>query len=612
MVNRRRRSVLQGGGALVASGLLATGQWARAQPPKQERLLLDQFRYGDVSLLDGPMREQLTQIHKTLLVLDEDALLKPFRQKAGLPAPGPDLGGWYNWSPRFDPPADMHGFIPGHVLGQHMSSLSRVFAITGDRAAADKASRLVTALGPALSTKFYDGYALPAYTFDKIVVGLIDAHEFAGDRAALKTLHRAVDTALPHLPEKALTREEMRARPHANEAFTWDESYTLPENLYLAYTRGAGNRYRTLAARYLLDEGYFNALAANENVLPGRHGYSHVNAFSSAMQAYLVERSEKHFTAAKNGFEMVLAQSWATGGWAPNEGFIQPNSGDLGKRVFDTHASFETPCGTYGHFKAARYLMRTTGESRYGDSMEKLLYNAILGALPMTTDGSAFYYADYNMQGTKYYHDYNCPCCWGTLGQVVADYGISTYFSDVRGVYVNLYVPSKASWRNSGDVITLTQQTNYPLTPEISIGVKTPRPSTFSIRLRIPAWAGAKTHVAVNGSTFAVDLKPGRFAELRREWHDGDRVELTMDMPLRLEAVDEQHPKLVAVMHGPLALFATGPRFIAFQREELLQVRQRAAGSPEWSVKTDAGENVFKPYFAIGLEPTRLYQSLTV
>jgi len=33
----------------------------------------------------------------------------------------------------------------------------------------------------------------------------------------------------------------------------WDESYTLPENLFLAYQRGAGERYRALGVRYLND-----------------------------------------------------------------------------------------------------------------------------------------------------------------------------------------------------------------------------------------------------------------------------------------------------------------------------------------------------------------------
>jgi DUF1680 family protein len=608
----RRRTVIQAGGALLATSLAGSKVWSAARNSKASRAQLESFDYNAVALLDGLMLNQLTQIHRTLLALDEDALLKPFRQKAGLPSPGPDLGGWYNFSSRFDPPKDMHGFIPGHVLGQHVSSMSRIHAITGDAALAEKSKRLVAGLAPALSSKFYEGYPLPAYTYDKIAVGLIDAHQFARDRTALKVLDRALDTALPHLPEKALTREEMRARPHPNEAFTWDESYTLPENFYLAWSRGAGQRYRELAARYLADDGYFNALAANENVLAGRHGYSHVNALSSAMQAYLVDGSEKHFRAAKNGFDMVLAQSFVTGGWAPNEGFIKPDSGDLGKSLTSTHASFETPCGTYGHFKAARYLMRVTGESRYGDSMERLLYNAILGVFPMSADGSAFYYADYNITGTKFYHDYNCPCCWGTLGQVVADYGISTYFQNASGVFVNLYVPSQVVWKQGANAVTLTQQTRYPISPEIAISVATPRPTTFAIRLRIPDWAGPRTSIAVNGKPSGAEAIPGRFAEVRREWRDGDRVEITMDMPLRLEAVDAQHPDQVALMRGPLALFATGRRLIPFQRAELLRARQRNADSVEWTVTTDAGDSVFKPFYAIDAETTRLYQSVTI
>jgi len=89
-------------------------------------------------------------------------------------------------------------------------------------------------------------------------------------------------------------------------------------------------------------------------VLPDKHAYSHMNALSSAMQAYLVDGDAKHLRAAKNGFDFVLAQSFATGGWGPNERFLIPGSGALGDSLGTTHASFETPCGAYGHFKAAR------------------------------------------------------------------------------------------------------------------------------------------------------------------------------------------------------------------------------------------------------------------
>jgi hypothetical protein len=81
-----------------------------------------------------------------------------------------------------------------------------------------------------------------------------------------------------------------------------------------------------------------------------------------------------------------------------------------------------------------------------------------------------------------------------------------------------------------------------------------------------------------------------------------------LDMPLRLEAVDDKHPNHLAVMQGPLALFAVGNRFLPLRREELLTVRQASPQAPEWRAATSDGVQVFKPYFAIGSETTRLYQ----
>jgi len=610
MIDFSRRALLKLGGGLAAGSL--AGNIVAAADTTVPLSRLKPAGYSDVDLLDGPMCGQFRTQHATLLALDEDALLKPYRSAAGMPAPGDDLGGWYNASPGFNPPSDMHGFIPGHSFGQYLSALARAYAITGDDATKSKVQRLVAGFAPTVTSRFYDGYPLPCFTFDKLNIGLSDAYAFGGDDTALYVLNAATDAALPHLPEKALTRPEMAARPHANVAFTWDESYTLPENLYLAWRRGAGERYRSLAARFLLDRDYFDPLADGENVLPGKHAYSHVNALSSAMQAYLVDGDPKHLRAAGNGFDFVLAQSFATGGWGPNEGFVVPGSGALGDSLNTTHASFETPCGAYGHFKAARYLMSATAQSRYGDSMERVLYNAVLGALPMRADGTAFYYSDYNVSGSKTYFEYKYPCCSGTLGQIVADYGISSYLTSEDGIFVNLYTPSIMRWRRRGRIISVRQTTDYPIGSEIEIAVSTATPEIFSINLRIPAWAGPCTVIAVNGRRVDEPIAPGRFHEIRRTWNNGDRVTLVLDMPLRLEAVDEQHPNLLAVMQGPLALFAVGDRFLPFKRRDLLSIRQTAAKSAEWVVTTADGTQRFKPYFAIGGETTRLYQPVSV
>ncbi len=74
--------------------------------------------------------------------------------------------------------------------------------MTGARPTKEKVSRLVAGLAPTITARFFDGYPLPAYTFDKINIGLIDAHEFAGDATALSVLDAATDAALPHLCRK--------------------------------------------------------------------------------------------------------------------------------------------------------------------------------------------------------------------------------------------------------------------------------------------------------------------------------------------------------------------------------------------------------------------------
>lgn len=52
---------------------------------------LTTFAYSDVELIDGPMKRQFDENHARFLNLDNDRLLKVYRQVAGLPAPGEDM-----------------------------------------------------------------------------------------------------------------------------------------------------------------------------------------------------------------------------------------------------------------------------------------------------------------------------------------------------------------------------------------------------------------------------------------------------------------------------------------------------------------------------------------
>jgi DUF1680 family protein len=604
-----RRSFLKSGATLSASAFaprLATALVAAAAPPTRFR----QLDYSQVRLLSGPMLAQFGHNRSLFLALDDDRLLKPFRQLTGMPAPGEDMGGWYSPSPDFDPPGNMTGYIPGHSFGQYLSSLARAYAITGDKATQQKVQALVRGYANTISPKFYRDYCLPCYTYEKLLGGLIDAHQFAADPIALDVLNQATDAVMPFLPSHALTRAEMAARPHPNIAFTWDEPYTLPENFYIAYTRGAGRRFHTLAQRFLQDQTYFTPLSQGHNVLPGQHAYSHVNALSSAMQAYLVDGSQPHFDAARNGFRFVQQQSFATGGWGPNETFQRPGTGDLANSLTHTHSSFETPCGAYGHFKIARYLLTATADSLYGDSMETVLYNTILGARLIQPDGVSFYYSDYNQDASKSWYGQKWPCCSGTFPQLTADFGISSYFATPRGLAVNLYAPSRVSWKQNSANLALTQSTSYPDNGDISLTLSADRQQQFPLFLRIPAWAGPATRVLINGRPAPhATPQPGTWLTLHRTWRNGDRIELTLDMPLRLLPLDPQHPDLVALAHGPVVLFAVLPTPKSFTPPQLLAARRASSASSDWLVTTDSDPVTFRPFASISAEHYRLYQA---
>jgi DUF1680 family protein len=242
--------------------------------------------------------------------------------------------------------------------------------------------------------------------------------------------------------------------------------------------------------------------------------------------------------------------------------------------------------------------------------MERVLYNTILGAFPIQADGTTFYYADYNNSGKKVYYKDKWPCCSGTFPQLAADYHVSTYLRSRDGVYVNLFTPSSVNWTDGGGKYGLTQQTKYPMDPKVQINVSGSRSADYTMYVRIPGWT-ADAVLSVNGNRVSESVQPGTFAAIRRTWKDGDRVELEVPMPLRLETVDANHPTLVALMRGPLVLFAAADSQPAFLKTELLRARpaNNAAGD---SIATAAdGKDVpLRPFMSIQDESYSTYLRL--
>ena len=598
--------------ALLSAALSLPGPhlFAASVDPTADAGPLQTFDYGDVTLNSDPHQRQLDNTHAVLMALNEDGLMKPFRAMSGLPAPGEDLGGWYMYKPDYDYRKDSAGLCPGGTFGQWVSALGRYYAITGDPATREKVLRLNRLYAQSVAAGFFANNRFPAYCYDKLVCGLIDSHQFVNDPNAFAILQQTTDLALPNLPAHAIDREQSWRPGKENDiSYNWDESYTLPENLFLAYQRGAGNRYKQLAIRFLDDTTYFDPLAANVNVLPGKHAYSYVNALNSAIQAYLVLGSEKHLRAARNAFEMlVTTQSFATGGWGPDEQLREPATGALAASLVDQHKSFETPCGAYAHFKLTRSLLRITRDTRYGDSMERVMYNTVLGAKPLRSDGTAFYYSDYSFKGHKDYSNHRWPCCSGTLPQVAADYRINCYFHDAGGLYVNLYIPSSVAWQHQDVRIDLAQRSTYPFDSGVQLDLTMANPREFALHLRIPAWTTGAS-VSVNGKRQTMELKPGAFAQLRRQWKTGDRIELHLPMTTRLQAIDPQHPDTVALMYGPLVLFPITSAAPSVTRGQLLATKR--AGAKSWQAQTSGSPIQLLPFTEIIDEPYTTYLRVT-
>jgi DUF1680 family protein len=425
--------------------------------------------------------------------------------------------------------------------------MARLYRATGDIPLRDKAARLMTEWAKTVPA---DGNCrMRHYAFDKLACGLVDMHLYAAHPDASGLLENVTSHA-----QRSLEREPRTVTPSHNTQYYGlpQEWYTLSENQYRAWHATGNEMFKKFAEVWHYPQ-YWNKFA--DTTLPtgtsGVHAYSHVNTFSSAAMAYAATGDSTYLNIIRNFYDyMQNRQCYATGGYGPNERFMTPDDGSLGRALESRSDTFETLCGSWAAFKLSRYLMEFTGDARYGDWIERLFYNGSGAALPLRPGGRNFYYSDYRISGgikTDYWE--NFTCCSGTYLQDMADYHNLIYYKDTASLYVNLYVPSEVRW---GDV-SLVQKTGYPEAETITLTVAGAQETTFALKLRVPGWA-REMSADVNGKPSGVACKPGEWASIERSWHPGDRVELRIPLHLRYEPVDRYHPRRVAIMRGPLVL----------------------------------------------------------
>jgi DUF1680 family protein len=202
-------------------------------------------------------------------------------------------------------------------------------------------------------------------------------------------------------------------------------------------------------------------------------------------------------------------------------------------------------------------LLCATGEARFADVMERVLYNGMNAG--MSLDGKLYNYANPLALGAALPANvrkpwYNVNCCPPNLERAFASLAGYFYSTSKDGVWIHLYDNADLDWRlENGTGLKLRQRTNYPWTGDVEVAVTPERAAEFTLYLRIPAWS-ANSKVEVDGKP--LDAAPaGQYMAITRQWSGTSRVTLRLDVVPRITAANsrlEDDTRKVAVERGPL------------------------------------------------------------
>ncbi|MEP4079547.1 glycoside hydrolase family 127 protein [Haloferula sp.] len=256
-------------------------------------------------------------------------------------------------------------------------------------------------------------------------------------------------------------------------------------------------------------------------------------------------------------------------GASPRRDMIE--EGFIDEYMMPNMTAYNETCANICNAMFSHRMLGLKAESKYADVMELVLHNSSLSGISLC--GKKYYYANplRKIHGARDYSTMNtespdrlpylyCFCCPPNLVRTLAKVSGWAYSLSEKGVSVNLYGGNKLDTTlQDGSVLKLTQVTNYPWEGAVRITLDECKSSSFDVSLRIPEWATGST-LKVNGEV--VDVAPGKFATIEREWKAGDTIDLDMPMPINFI---EGHPRIeevrnqVALKRGPIVYCVESP-----------------------------------------------------
>ena len=171
-------------------------------------------------------------------------------------------------------------------------------------------------------------------------------------------------------------------------------------------------------------------------------------------------------------------------------------------------------CVTYNMLKLTRLLhFHDPARVDLLDYYERGLFNQMLGTQdPGSPHGFVCYYTglsagavkqqpmNYFPQGNPdvYATDYDTFTCDNATGlETAAKFADTIYTRDMRGVYVNLFIPSEVRCAAQG--LTLRQTTGFPDDPVVRLTV-IHGTAPMILRVRVPSWTAGPPGVTLNGA----------------------------------------------------------------------------------------------------------------
>ena len=444
----------------------------------------------------------------------------------------------------------------------------------------------------------------PYYTLHKILSGLLDGYEVAGNKKALE-IARGMG---------AWVNARLSALPPETRAFMWSRyiagEYGGMNEAMARLFRLTGERRFLETAKLFDNTGVFfggatraGGLAKGVDTIRGKHANQHIPQITGALETFRNTKEMPYYDIASNFWDIVNAgYMYSIGGVAgaktPNNAECFPaEPGTLWENGLSAGGQNET-CATYNLLKLDRQLFMYDQTAKYMDHYERALYNHILASVAEEDAGNT-YHVPLNPGARKQFGNAamnGFTCCNGTALESQTKLQDTIYFhsADNRALYVNLFIPSTLTWVDRN--VTVQQVTDFPYADTTKLFIT--GGGAFDVKVRVPAWATRGFFVKINGKEQVVKAKPGTYLTLSRTWRDKDMIELRMPFSFRLDAIVDQ-PNVASLLYGPVLLAAeettvrTDFRKVAFDAKD---PGKSITGDPA-TLRFSAGGASFKPFY---------------